>query len=95
MELHETIYVVAIALSLCILIAIEVRGIVPFLKDSSLLENVMKKKISYNIVLNDKEEAVSSHVLSSPIQQVESTTPLRSRFTVIIVTFNEPLLNKT
>ena len=95
MELHESIYVVAIALSLCILVTIEVKGIMPSLRDSTLLENVVRKKMNYDIITNDKGETVSSQFLSSPIQPVESTTALRCRFSVIIVTFNEPLLNKT
>lgn len=70
MELHESIYVVAIALSLCILVTIEVKGIMPSLRDSTLLENVVRKKMNYDIITNDKGETVSSQFLSSPIQPV-------------------------
>ena len=93
MALNESIYVVAIVLCLCVLVSLEMRAVLP--RESAIIEKYTKKKLSYDIITNDNGEPVVPHSLSSPIQSQESTVPLRCRFSVIIVTFNEPLLNKT
>lgn len=95
MALNESIYVAAIVLCLCVLVSLEMRAVLPSLRESAIIEKYTKKKLSYDIITNDNGEPVVPHSLSSPIQSQESTVPLRCRFSVIIVTFNEPLLNKT
>ena len=95
MALNESIYMVAIILCLCVLVSLEVRAMLPSLRESAIIEQYARKKRSFDIITNDNGESVASQPLSSPIQIKERTVPLRCRFSVIIVTFNEPLLNKT
>lgn len=79
---RETIHIVAIALCLLILIMIELKVVSPSLQDATLLSRFIAMQgyhPNYNIVINEEELE-------------DTSTP---GFTVIIVTFNEPLLYKT
>lgn len=87
-------YVVTMVVCLLILLTIE------FKYSSSLagvgaLGRYMSRKGKYGIPINDQSHLIQNLGEQRRFSQSSSSRSLRCRFSVIIVTYNEPLLNKT
>lgn len=93
--IRELIPVVAIASCLLILVGIEMKVVAPTLQDATLISRLIGYHPVYDIIVNDEENLIpmkDNTVIEEKKTEEESTFP---QFTVIIVTFNEPLLYKT
>ena len=93
--IRELIPVVAIASCLLILVGIEMKVVAPTLQDATLISRLIGYHPVYDIIVNDEENLVpmkDNTVIEETKTEEESTF---RQFTVIIVSFNEPLLYKT
>lgn len=92
---RECLYITAIALCLILLISVEVTIVSPSLQSGALISRLISYRPSFRIVIDDGGETpISKNESVSEESEVE-TMNSNSGFTVIIVTYNEPLLYKT
>lgn len=92
---REVIEILAIASCLLILITIELKVVSPSLQDATLLSRLVGYRPDYSILIDESgnnDIPVKTIPETKSVDLENSTFP---RFTVIIVTFNEPLLYKT
>ena len=89
------LHITAIALCLFILITVEVNIISPSLQNGTLVSRLISYHPSYKIIIDDGGNLSTSNkkALSEEVS-IKETNP-NTGFTVIIVTYNEPLLYKT
>lgn len=90
----EYVYILSIAFCFLILVIIELR----FTSSSGgagALGRYVSHKGKYGILIDDQGHSTEAIGEQRPFSQSSSLEPLRCRFSVIIVTYNEALLNKT
>jgi hypothetical protein len=97
--MNEGIYLLIITVCLCVLAVVELNNVTPYLTEfSTLSHSLQQNRFTKLISVEDSLNVKNNLKLLAPVsfQQKETIVePLKSRFTVIIVTFNEPLLYKT
>ena len=92
--MSEYAYVLSMAFCFLILVTIEFKYS-SSLTGTGALGRYMSHKGKYGIPINDQNQFVQNLGEQRRFSQSSSSQPLRCRFSVIIVTYNEPLLSKT
>lgn len=92
---RELIEILAIASCLLILITIELKVVSPSLQDATLLSRLVGYRPNYSILIDESGNSDISVKTIPETKTVDLENSTFPRFTVIIVTFNEPLLYKT
>ena len=93
--MSESGYVLAIAICLVILVSIEFKVISPNLAGLAIMGRFTSRRGPYGILIDKKENVGDILQMETSSTQEPEVEPWKNRFSVIIVSYNEDLLNKT
>lgn len=92
--MQDYIYVISILLCIIALVGVEVSRFSPTYEEIAGLNRLLGRKGQYGILVDSDDTVKQLQVTASSSPNSQRNRPF-PRFTVIIVTYNEPLLNKT
>ena len=92
--MQDYIYVISILLCVIALVGVEVSRFSPTYEEIAGLNRLLGRKGQYGILVDSDDTVKQLQVTASSSPNSQRNRPF-PRFTVIIVTYNEPLLNKT
>ena len=93
-SMQDYIYVISILLCVIALVVVEVSRFSPTYEEIVGLNRLLGRKGQYGILVDSDDTVKQLQVTASSSPNSQRNRPF-PRFTVIIVTYNEPLLNKT